>query len=58
VRLAIELLVYAAATAGLAAADQTMLAIVFAVVAVANSAVVRLLSGKGEARGQTPGHAL
>src|SRR5712664_1954822 len=50
VRLAIELLVYAAATAGLAGADQTVLAIVFAVVAVANSTLVRLRSGKGIAR--------
>jgi hypothetical protein len=58
VRLAIELLVYAAATAGLAAADQTVLAIIFAVAAVANSAAVRLLSGKGEARGQAPDPAV
>lgn len=43
VRLAIELLVYAAATAGLAVADQPVLAAVFAVVAVANSLVVRPL---------------
>ena len=58
-RLAIELLVYAAATAGLAVADQTVLAIVFPVVAVANSASVRLLAGsKGEAQDPAPGPAL
>src|SRR5437763_16150638 len=43
VRLAIELLVFAAATAGLAVADQPVLAAVFAVAAFLNSVLVRLL---------------
>ena len=43
VRIAIELVVFAAATAGLAAAGHGELAVVFAAAAVANGALVRLL---------------
>jgi len=41
-RIAVELIVFAAAALGLAAAGYGILAVVFAVVAVANSALVRL----------------